>query len=192
MAPLQDWIEPLPDAERMRATDRWAIEEQGVPGVLLLGWLAVAFVAAMRRVPLFPRLLVAIWMTDLAMQLLTAQMVAAAGDLPASVGAALTGLRALYDGLSEAHYAVAGRAAQIVAWVNYITPVPGAQEVISQNADDAEAEGDTETAEYLRTVAESPLVFPTQEMLDRLYSYKVLDEDEERQWNELFQEVVQG
>ena len=83
-------------------------------------------------------------------------------------------------------------AAQIAEWVNYITPVPGAQEVISQNADDAEAEGDTETAEYLRTVAESPLVFPTQEMLDRLYSYKVLDEDEERQWNELFQEVVQG
>ena len=29
-------------------------------------------------------------------------------------------------------------------------------------------------------------------MLDRLYSYKVLDEEEERQWNELFQEVVQG
>ena len=83
-------------------------------------------------------------------------------------------------------------AAQIAEWVNYITPVPGAKEVISENADAAEAEGDTETAEYLRTVAESPLVFPTQEMLDRLYSYKVLDEDEERQWNELFQEVVQG
>ena len=83
-------------------------------------------------------------------------------------------------------------AAQVAEWVNYITPVPGAQEIITQHADDAEAEGDTETAEYLRAVAESPLVFPTQEMLDRLYSYKVLDEEEERQWNELFQEVVQG
>jgi NAD+ diphosphatase len=31
-------------------------------------------------------------------------------------GASLSGLRALYDGLSEAHYAIAGRAAQIVAW----------------------------------------------------------------------------
>ena len=30
--------------------------------------------------------------------------------------AALSGLRALYDGLSESHYAIAGRAAQIVAW----------------------------------------------------------------------------
>jgi hypothetical protein len=29
-------------------------------------------------------------------------------------------------------------------------------------------------------------------MLSRLYSYKVLSEDEERQWEELFQEVVQG
>ena len=83
-------------------------------------------------------------------------------------------------------------AAQVAEWVNYITPVPGAQEIITQHADDAEAEGDTETAEYLRAVAESPLVFPTQDMLDRLYSYKVLDEEEERQWNELFQEVVQG
>jgi spermidine/putrescine transport system substrate-binding protein len=83
-------------------------------------------------------------------------------------------------------------AAQVAEWVNYITPVPGAQEIITQHADDAEAEGDTETAEYLRAVAESPLVFPTQEMLDRLYSYKVLDEEEERTWNELFQEVVQG
>jgi spermidine/putrescine transport system substrate-binding protein len=83
-------------------------------------------------------------------------------------------------------------AAQVAEWVNYITPVPGAQEVIRQHADDAEAEGDAETAEYLRAVAESPLVFPTDDMLSRLYSYKVLDEDEERQWAELFQEVVQG
>jgi spermidine/putrescine transport system substrate-binding protein len=83
-------------------------------------------------------------------------------------------------------------AAQVAEWVNYITPVPGAKEIILQHADEAADEGDTETEEYLRAVAESPLVFPTQEMLDRLYSYKVLDEEEERQWNELFQEVVQG
>jgi spermidine/putrescine transport system substrate-binding protein len=83
-------------------------------------------------------------------------------------------------------------AAQVAEWVNYITPVPGAQEIVLQHADEAEAEGDTETADYLRAVAESPLVFPTDEMLSRLYSYKVLSEDEERQWAELFQEVVQG
>jgi spermidine/putrescine transport system substrate-binding protein len=83
-------------------------------------------------------------------------------------------------------------AAQVAEWVNYITPVPGAQDVIRENAEAAEAEGDTETAEYLRAVAESPLVFPTDDMLSRLHSYKVLDEDEERRWAELFQEVVSG
>ena len=30
------WLEPLPDAELMRATDRWAIEEQGIPGLELM------------------------------------------------------------------------------------------------------------------------------------------------------------
>jgi ADP-dependent NAD(P)H-hydrate dehydratase / NAD(P)H-hydrate epimerase len=34
--PLPDWLEPLPDAERMRATDRWAIEERGVPSLQLM------------------------------------------------------------------------------------------------------------------------------------------------------------
>jgi NAD(P)H-hydrate epimerase len=29
--PLPDWLEPLPDAEQMRAIDRWTIEDQGVP-----------------------------------------------------------------------------------------------------------------------------------------------------------------
>src|SRR6195256_4061708 len=32
-APLPDWLEPLPDAERMRATDAWAIEQQGGPSL---------------------------------------------------------------------------------------------------------------------------------------------------------------
>jgi len=41
-------------------------------------------------------------------------------ELPSEVSvpetAGLSGLRALYDGLPESHYAIAGRAAQIVAW----------------------------------------------------------------------------
>lgn len=80
-------------------------------------------------------------------------------------------------------------AAQIADWVNYITPVPGAQDLFLEWAGEAE---DPDDEEYYRTLAESPLVFPTEEMLDRVHSYKVLDEDEERQWNELFGEVVQG
>src|SRR6185503_4904396 len=48
----------------------------------------IAFVAALRRVPLFPRLLMAIWLGDLAMQLVTAQMVTST-HLPATVAVAL-------------------------------------------------------------------------------------------------------
>ena len=63
--------------------------------VLLSSLYAIAFVAALRRVPLFPRLLVAIWMADLAMQMLTAQLVAGAPGLPNDVAVAL---EALLDG----------------------------------------------------------------------------------------------
>lgn len=50
----------------------------------------VAFVAALRKAPIFPRLLVAIWLSDLLMQLFTAWMVMAARPVPPDVAAALT------------------------------------------------------------------------------------------------------
>jgi spermidine/putrescine transport system substrate-binding protein len=80
-------------------------------------------------------------------------------------------------------------AAQMTEWINYICPVPAAQDIIRQHAAEAEA---GEDRDYLEAVAESPLVFPTEDDLTRLHSYKVLDEDEERQWNEFFDEVRQG
>jgi len=33
---LPAWCEPLPDGERMRATDAWAIDERGIPGLDLM------------------------------------------------------------------------------------------------------------------------------------------------------------
>ncbi|HEY1591671.1 MAG TPA: NAD(P)H-hydrate dehydratase [Solirubrobacteraceae bacterium] len=33
---LPDWLNPLPDAEQQRATDRWAIDELGIPGLELM------------------------------------------------------------------------------------------------------------------------------------------------------------
>ena len=36
MPTLPDWLDPLPVAEEMRATDRWAIEERGVPSLDLM------------------------------------------------------------------------------------------------------------------------------------------------------------
>lgn len=60
--------------------------------VLLPSLYAIAFVAALRRVPLFPRFLVAVWMLDVAMQLLIAQLVAGTPGLPHSVAGPLQGL----------------------------------------------------------------------------------------------------
>ena len=33
---LPDWLDPLFEADEMRAVDRWAIEEQGVPSLELM------------------------------------------------------------------------------------------------------------------------------------------------------------
>ena len=60
--------------------------------VLFTCLYTVAFVAALRRVPLFPRLLAAIWVADLTMQLATAKLVVAAGPIPAGVSDALQSL----------------------------------------------------------------------------------------------------
>ena len=56
---------------------------------LLCSLYVVAFVAALRRVPIFPRLLVFVWLTDLAMQLVIAKVVAGTHGLPAEVATAL-------------------------------------------------------------------------------------------------------
>jgi len=48
---LPDWLEPLPVAEEMRETDRWAIEERGIPGMELMeraGAAVAREVAALR------------------------------------------------------------------------------------------------------------------------------------------------
>ena len=80
-------------------------------------------------------------------------------------------------------------AAQMAEYINFICPVPAAQDIIRQHAEEAESEEDRD---YYTAVAESPLVFPTAEDLAKVHSYKVLSEEEEALWNELFQEVTQG
>jgi hypothetical protein len=57
--------------------------------VLLTSLYTIAFVAALRRVPLFPRLVVAIWAIDIMMQLGIARVVAGTQGLPAPVADAL-------------------------------------------------------------------------------------------------------
>ena len=60
--------------------------------VLFSSLYMIAFVAALRRVPLFPRLLAAIWICDLATQLVIAKIVAGSVGLPPAVADALHGL----------------------------------------------------------------------------------------------------
>jgi hypothetical protein len=60
--------------------------------VLFTSLYMIAFVAALRHVPLFPRLLAAIWCADLTMQLFTAELVVKAGHLPHGVALALESL----------------------------------------------------------------------------------------------------
>lgn len=79
-------------------------------------------------------------------------------------------------------------AATIAEWVNYVTPVAAAKDIIL--ADAAAASGEDKA--YLEGVASSELVFPSAASEDRLHTYKLLDEAEEKSWNELFQEVSEG
>ena len=60
--------------------------------VLMTSLYAIAFVAALRRASVFPRLLASVWLLDLGLQGLTARMVAAEPGLPARVAEALQGL----------------------------------------------------------------------------------------------------
>ena len=57
--------------------------------VLLSSLYVVTFVAALRRVPLFPRLLVAVWAIDLLMQSSIATIVMASPDVPSAVSTSL-------------------------------------------------------------------------------------------------------
>jgi spermidine/putrescine transport system substrate-binding protein len=80
-------------------------------------------------------------------------------------------------------------AAAITEWVGYVTPVPAVQDLVRQHAAEATKPADRE---YLEFLAESPLVFPTEDMLANLHSYKVLSQEEEESWANAFTVVVNG
>jgi NAD(P)H-hydrate epimerase len=46
---LPDWLQPLPDAERMRAIDRWAIDDRGVPSLELMERAGTGVTRAVER-----------------------------------------------------------------------------------------------------------------------------------------------
>jgi spermidine/putrescine transport system substrate-binding protein len=76
-------------------------------------------------------------------------------------------------------------ATNITEWVWYESPVAEVEEMVQADVADG-------GPGYLKQLAESELVFPTEETEAQLHGYKSLDEEEEQVWNDLFQEVVQG
>jgi spermidine/putrescine transport system substrate-binding protein len=46
--------------------------------------------------------------------------------------------------------------------------------------------------DYLKSVAESSLVFPTAEMTAKVHDYRVLNADEEKEWNSIFEPIYQA
>ena len=69
-------------------------------------------------------------------------------------------------------------AAEVADWVNYITPVPAARDVILNSLDDP-------------AVAHSPLVFPNAGMTARARDYRVFkDQSEFEIWNSIFVPII--
>ena len=68
-------------------------------------------------------------------------------------------------------------AAMVEDWVNYICPVDGAKEALV--ASDP-------------SIANNPLIFPSQDTLDQVHVFKALTPDEDLQFNQLFQALIGG
>lgn len=81
-------------------------------------------------------------------------------------------------------------AVALTEYIGYFSPVQGVADRVLEDAQTARDEGDEEWAGQLEVIAETST--PTEEALANVYNYKRLDEEEERQWNEAFNEVVTG
>ncbi|MBX6167704.1 MAG: extracellular solute-binding protein, partial [Thermobispora bispora] len=78
-------------------------------------------------------------------------------------------------------------AASLAEYINYVTPVPAAQEVVKRHA--AEATG--ERKKLLEQVANSPLVFPTEADYAKLHDYRNFTSTEEQQkFERIFQAIT--
>ncbi|HET7306089.1 MAG TPA: spermidine/putrescine ABC transporter substrate-binding protein [Segeticoccus sp.] len=80
-------------------------------------------------------------------------------------------------------------AAEVAEWVNYVTPVPKAQQVVLRDADKAKKKGD---AKYLRELAHSYAVFPTQKTYDTVSTGRTLKLEEIDTWNSIFEPIFQS
>ena len=79
-------------------------------------------------------------------------------------------------------------AGALAAYINYVTPVPGAKQAIEAEA--ARASGEDRAS--LQDIATSPFVFPQESDLANTHSYRDLTPEEEKIWNRLFQPIFQS
>jgi spermidine/putrescine transport system substrate-binding protein len=79
-------------------------------------------------------------------------------------------------------------AADLAEFINYVTPVPAAKDVISTQA--AGATGSKKKT--LEALAASPLVFPTDADYAKLRHYRSLTPAEEKDYNAVFQHITAG
>jgi len=78
-------------------------------------------------------------------------------------------------------------AATLAEYIDYITPVPAAKQVIEQQA---AAATDAATKASLLATSESPLVFPPADEFSKVSYYRVLNSKEVDQWNTIFNAVI--
>ena len=81
-------------------------------------------------------------------------------------------------------------AVPLTEYIGYFSPVRGVREQVLLDAQTARDEGDTEWADQLEQIARDS--FPDEDQLNNVFNYKILTEEEETQWNDLFNEVVNG
>jgi spermidine/putrescine transport system substrate-binding protein len=81
-------------------------------------------------------------------------------------------------------------AAPLTEYIGYFSPVKGVREQVQADADAERAAGHTIRADRLDQIAHDS--FPDPAVMQNVFNYKQLTEDEERQWNDLFNQVVNG
>ena len=79
-------------------------------------------------------------------------------------------------------------ATMLSEYVGYFTPVTGVDERILADAQAARDEGDAETADLYEALA--PTVVPAEDQIANTYTDKQLTEEEEAEWNDLFEAVI--
>ena len=81
-------------------------------------------------------------------------------------------------------------ATALTEYIGYYSPVQGVAELVLQHAAEARAAGDEEWADALEVIADTS--YPHPEQLENIYTYKILSEEEEREWNDLFNILLAG